>query len=395
MPRVSVIMPSYNHEKYVAEAVQSVLDQDYDDFELVITDDGSTDGTVDVIKGFSDPRVKLFVFEENRGAGPAARKCLDEARGEYVAVLSSDDAFLPGKLERQVRFLDEHPGVAAAFGYAKIIGEEGEEFEDEDHFYYNIFRQPNRTRHEWLRRFFFKGNCLCHPSALIRRKLYDEIGYYDERYHQLPDFDFWVRTCLRHDIHVLPEELIKFRVRAGEANVSGSRPEVHKRSHYEMSRIFRHYLEIDSPEDLLKVFPEAAEYGEVKKELIPYFVARVAIDHATTHPLHEMLGLDILFDLLGDGKTAERLEREYGFRHRDFIKLTGEHDVFNLEAFWFQEKLKQELERQMKNELEQKGLMLAEKERQLEDILNSASWKVTAPLRFVGGLGKKKRDREE
>lgn len=365
MPRVSVIIPSYNHEKYVAEAIQSVLDQTFEDFEIVITDDGSSDRTVDVIEGFKDKRIRLFTFEENQGACVAARKCLDEASGEYVAMLSSDDVFLPGKLEKQVKFLDEHPEIYAVFGYARIIDEDGADFNDENHFYSSIFRQPNRTRHEWLRHFFFHGNCLCHPSALICRKLYDEIGCYDERFHQLPDFDFWVRTCLRHDIHVLPEELIKFRVRAGEANVSGNRPVVMRRAYFEFSRIYRHYLEIDSVKEFLKIFPEAKDRWEGMEDgLISFYLAMVAVEIESFYPVHQRLAVDTLFDLLGDREKLERLDKKHGFRHRDFIKLTGKYDAAGYETGL----LRQQVD---------------EYKRQVEELKNSMSWKVTAPLRSI------------
>src|SRR3989442_1702979 len=95
-PRVTVIMPSYNHERFVAAAIQSVLNQSFTDWELVITDDGSHDGTVATARRFTDPRIRLFVFPKNRGACDAANHCLANARGEFIAMLSSDDEFVPG-----------------------------------------------------------------------------------------------------------------------------------------------------------------------------------------------------------------------------------------------------------------------------------------------------------
>jgi glycosyltransferase involved in cell wall biosynthesis len=371
MPRVSVIIPAYNHDRYVAEAIQSVLDQTYQDFEIIITDDGSTDRTVDEIKKFKDPRIRLFVFEQNEGAPAATTNCVRESRGEYLAMLSSDDAYLPPKLEKQVRFLDGHPDVWAVFGYARIIDEDGKDFSDPRHFYSSIFKQPNRTRFEWLRHFFYNGNCLCHPSVLARRECYKTLGSPDPRYAQLGDFYRWIKTCFRHEIHIIPEDLVKFRIRAGEANASGGRPEAMRRTYFEFSSVFRYYLGIGSAEEFSRIFPEAEQYGRVENELIPYFLARLAIDNRKFYPVHQYVGISILYDLLGDSAMAGSLGKKCGFRHRDFIRLTGEFDLFGWESQQESESLKQKL---------------AEKDKQIAALLNSASWKVTAPLRKVASM---------
>ena len=190
MPRISVIMTSYNHKKYVANAIHSVLDQTYRDFEFIIIDDGSTDGTVNEIKKFSDQRMRVFYSKKNQGVVAATHKGLDESKGKYIAIIHSDDMFFPDKLEKQVKFLDEHPDVAAVFSYAKIIDEDGKDFMDESHYYYNIFKQPNRNRFEWLNHFFYKGNCLCCPSVLIRKECYGTLGYPDARFAQIADLNF-------------------------------------------------------------------------------------------------------------------------------------------------------------------------------------------------------------
>ena len=153
MPKVSVVMASYNHEKYVGQAVRSVLDQTYQDFELVITDDSSTDRTAAEIAQFTDPRIRLFRSPRNRGQFVATNHCLREATGEYIAVLNSDDVFLPAKLERQVRFLDEHPDVGAVFCQARIIDEQSRIMQGK-----KTFLCENRSRAEWLNRFFYKDN---------------------------------------------------------------------------------------------------------------------------------------------------------------------------------------------------------------------------------------------
>lgn len=329
MPKVSVVIASYNHEKYVAEAIRSVLGQTYQDFEIVITDDGSTDGTVAEIKKSIDPRIKLFCFKNNWGACVAKRKCLDEAKGEFIAVLNSDDVFLPDKLEKQVRFLDEHKDIGAVFSYAHVIDENGNDFTDTTHPYYDIFNRSNRTRFEWLNRFFYKGNCLCHPSVLIRNECYKSIGYYDERYAQLPDFDFWIRLCMKYEIYIIPENLVKFRVRKDKANASGQRPESIIRTSWEFAHILKNYLKVNSVDILLKVFPEAAEYKDIDSDSIPFVLAMLA--WKTGSKSHQEFALDVLAEQLSNREIAKRLAANFGFRYIDFIGLTGRCDLYGIE----------------------------------------------------------------
>src|SRR5215207_6745619 len=157
MPSVSVIIPAYNHEKFVAECIQSVLNQTFQDFEIIITDDASTDRTVEIIESFDDSRIKLFKHSKNQGVSIAANNCILHAGGRYIAWLSTDDAWYPEKLEIQVRYLDEHPEIGGAFGKAAWIDESGNLITDNSFPYLDVFNVPNRSRVEWLRYFFLTG----------------------------------------------------------------------------------------------------------------------------------------------------------------------------------------------------------------------------------------------
>ena len=339
MPKVSVVMASYNHEKYVAETIESVLSQTYQDWEFIITDDGSRDGTVDVMKRFDDRRIKLFCFSQNQGACTAMNNCIQEAKGEYIAVINSDDAWMPEKLEKQVKFLDEHPEKGAIFGYAQIIDEEGKKITEENHFYSQVFIQPNRTRFEWLRHFFFNGNCLCHPSILIRKHCYDDIGLYDERFALLPDFDFWIRLCIKYEIFIMPESLVKFRIRLQEANASGNKPETQMRHHLEFSQILKNYISPDTLNIFLDIFPVSARIEgiesrlnikDIEVELAPFIIAMFAIRHS--NPAHRYFCFDILYQMYSQKELAQKLKQKYSFDFSDLIKLAGEQDVFGTVA---------------------------------------------------------------
>ena len=325
-PTVSVAMPSYNHEHFVHEAVSSVLAQTFQDFELVVTDDGSSDATADIVASFGDKRIRLTRFERNRGAGVAGVHGLRRCRGRYIAILSSDDAFVPQKLDIQVRYLDAHPEVAAVFTWAQIVDELGAPFTDASHPHYSIFDQPNRSRHAWLHTFFMQGNCLCHPTLMIRADAYRTLGYYDERFQQLPDLDMWVRLCMRHEIHVLPERLTCFRVLSDHSNVSSATPEVVARSMWEYRRILDHYLGLAS-QDLVRVFPDACAGFEVEDADVPYLLARIALD--TGAGVRELFGLETLHALLGS-PVATLLERRFGFTTTEFLRLARDADPFKV-----------------------------------------------------------------
>ncbi len=341
MPRVSVIIPSYNHEKFVAEAIESVLKQTYQDFEIVITDDGSKDETVRIIKSFTDPRIKLFCFNQNQGACVAANKCISEAKGELISMLSSDDVFAHDKLEKQVRFLDQNPEVGAVFSYAQIIDEDGNNFTDENHFYKHIFIQTNRTRFEWLNHFFFKGNCLCHPSALIRKQCYDEIGQYDERFAQLPDFDLWIRLCMKYEIYILPENLVNFRVHKYEANASGNKPSTKIREALELPQILKNYLRPEIYGNFIKIFPKDLNgITTIEQELADFFVAMLALQISS--PIYRYFGIETLYQVFSKKDVVSKLKNQYSYELSNFIKLTGEHDTFGIVTiFQLKQKLQQ------------------------------------------------------
>jgi len=328
MPRVSVVIPTYNHEKYVGECIQSVLDQTYQDFEIVITDDGSTDGTVNVIKEFGDSRIRLYTHAENKGACTAVNNCIRKAAGEYIAALNSDDAWEPTKLERQVNFLDSHPEIGAVFTRVSFWDEAGNSIGPDNYEHFYVFEKENRSRYEWLRYFFSSGNCLCHPSVLIRNECYGKVGLYDERLANIPDQDMWTRLCFKYDIHILNEKLVRFRILADKSSASADKPSTHIRSSFEYLQILNHYLTIKDSETFSKIFPEAKEYGVVEDEYIPYFLGRLALD--VNRGTWNLWGLQTLLNFLRQDGRAISLEKKYGFRHRDFYDLTAQHDIFNI-----------------------------------------------------------------
>jgi len=326
--KVSVFLWSYNHAKYLRESIDSALHQTFSDFELIILDDASTDDSWTIINSYLDARIRAFRNKTNR-VGDFSELFPQAATGEYIAIHHSDDIWEPDKLEKQVAYLDEHPEIGAVFTNAMIIGERGELFEDETHFYYNIFNQPNRSRHEWLNFFFHHGNALCHPSLLIRKVCYEQCGLYRCGLFQLPDFDMWIRLCLKYEIHVMPEKLIRFRVRDNEQNVSSCRPETLVRMQFEFLQILNNYCHINTSEEFIKVFPNANQYFKQGDFDIGFSLGMVALKLKTSY-VAKLFGLQLLFDALNDPDRARKIKDLYDFSSNDFIALTAKHDFFSI-----------------------------------------------------------------
>jgi glycosyltransferase involved in cell wall biosynthesis len=328
MPRVSVVIPSYNHGKFIVECIQSVLDQTYQDFEIIVTDDGSSDDSIQRIVEIDDPRIQLHIFPNNRGACAALNHCIRNASGEFIAFLSSDEAWEPEKLMIQTAYLDNNPGIGAVFSKSHFVDDDSKILPPDGSLLFQMFERNNRTRYEWLNHFFFQHNCLCHPSILVRNQCYKEIGLFDERMASLPDFDMWIRLCFKYEIHVLDEKLVRLRMRAGNVNASGPNMPNIIRGIFEHKQILDHYLSITEAYLFLKIFPEADKYSPIENRSIPYLLGLMAI--STRERSNQLWGLEVLYKTLSDDNISRFIKKRYGFGQPDFHRLMGSTDIFTL-----------------------------------------------------------------
>jgi glycosyltransferase involved in cell wall biosynthesis len=251
-PLVSVILPSFNHVGYVGEAAQSVLDQTFRDLELIVVDDGSVDGTADVIASIRDPRVTLIRLSENRASHPR-NLALDRAKGKYVAFQNSDDVWIPEKLAAQLEVMERANRCVACFTAAQIINESG--LPASGTWADDIFTTLNRTSGKWLQYFFDAGNCLPLPSALARRADLIESGGFRASLVQLGDFDLWIRLAALGEFFILPGQLTQIRIIEG-ANLSRPSPRGQRRSLIELATVLERYTEFPILDQLNSIFPD-------------------------------------------------------------------------------------------------------------------------------------------
>ncbi|MBI1792906.1 MAG: glycosyltransferase [Chloroflexi bacterium] len=373
--KVSVILTSFNHAKYLRESIDSVLHQTYTDFELIIWDDGSTDESWQIITSYSDPRIKAFKNETLVRGTPIRNAVSKIETGEYIAIQHSDDIWESQKLEKQVAFLDENPSIGAIFTWAQVIDENGTNLPED------WFIQDNKSQWQWLRQIFHGENHLNHPSVLIRKICYQEVGLYRFGFPQTGDAEMWVRLLLKYPIHVIQERLTKHRLMSDKSNSSSVRSDTRIRMQFEFYKLLQNYRQITSFDDLVKIFPSAEKYDRKEETDIDLALALAVLEEGT-FPYTQLFGLDILFEIISDPKRAANIKRLYDFEYQTFITLTGKYDVFS------QEKLAELQEAVVERDGKLISLVnqLQAHERELMEIKNSSAWKIALLLRRTGLL---------
>lgn len=209
-PRVSVLVPAYNAARFLAEAIESVLAQTHEDFELLIADDGSRDGTLELARGYArrDARVRVLENPQNFGTVRTRNRLFDEAdpKSAYFALLDADDACLPERFAMQLDFLEAEPEHALVGGNLILIDEAGAE----------IARREYPSRYEDIVRVITRMNPIAQPAAMLRRAAVEAVGRYDARYPQCQDYDLWMRMARRFKVANLPEYVLRYRISAGQ-----------------------------------------------------------------------------------------------------------------------------------------------------------------------------------
>ena len=195
-PLVSVIIPTYNRGWVVGEAIDSVLDQDFHDYELIVVDDGSHDNTPAILKAYGD---RITILDQpNLGVSAARNRGITAAAGRLIAFLDSDDQWLPRKLSTQVKFFNDHPRAVIT--------------QTQEHWIRNGVRvNPKKKHHKFSGMIFERSLALClvSPSAvMIKKSLFDTVGMFDERMPACEDYDLWLRISCRYPVHLIETPLI-------------------------------------------------------------------------------------------------------------------------------------------------------------------------------------------
>lgn len=222
MPLVSVITPTYNSSKYIRETAEAILGQTLQDFEWIIVDDCSTDNTIDILKAYNDPRIKIFQNEKNRGIPYTHNRLIELTTTNYIAIQDHDDISYPYRLETQYRFLKDNPGYIATASYADYIDSEGKP--TSHRFLKKILRVlklnlTNINGPEIPASLLFKNN-FCHSTIMINKQKLGDIRY-DPELSICDDYGLLVKMAGRHPIFIGSKPVLKYRMH--KSNTSSQR----------------------------------------------------------------------------------------------------------------------------------------------------------------------------
>lgn len=420
-PLISIIMPVYNGERYIFNSISSVLNQTYQNFQLIIINDGSTDSTENIILSFKDPRIEYYKLETNHHIAYVTNYAFQKVNGTYVALIDSDDMWSPQKLEKQYQWLIDHPKYMAVFTWVNLIDEKGAIINDDSKPIIELYQASTENQEYWLRFFFFYGNRLNNPSVLMHTKALNEVGPHNLFYIQAEDFEWWVRFTKKYCFGIIEEPLTYYRRPIGDTNSISSSTELHDTRFFNEYMMIRQHFFDDMPDELfIRTFqcsfrnPNA--HTPIELECEKAFLLCNPMNHSSAY---SAIGVEKLEQLFNDPETAQILYDTYNFSTIECGKYTQGHlyyDPITQDKCNCTESLKQciyiaqlhigKLDEQIRI---QNNEILSYREKitsmdtticQLEDTIetlnntlnkltNSHIWKISAPLRKIADYLKK------
>ena len=338
-PLVSILMPAYNHAKYIRYAIDSAVNQTYENIEIIVSDNGSNDGTAEIIKSYSDSRIRKHFFLTNTGPANNGNYCYNMAKGKYLAYLFTDDFWDLTKIEKQVAVLENNKDLGACFTHASLINSEGGTSGLDNHPLKRIFFKRNRTQAQWLRYFFFHSNCICCPSAMVHNdnKSKENIGNtgngVSPALRQLGDFSTWIQLVKLKPIFIIPEKLTYHRARDEGGNESTPTRENLIRHANENKMILQEFFD-DMPDELfMEAFcDDLLKKGELSTEERLCEQIFLYLKLGSYLNCGNIIACEKLYDMFKSPVFTDILSSVYGFTINHFYKLSASYYSFNVAA---------------------------------------------------------------
>ena len=314
--RFSVLIPAYNHGRFIAHCIDSILAQTYQDFDIWVIDDCSSDDTVEVVKSYDDPRIHLVVNDFNHGINCTVTRLVEMSKGEYVCGLASDDAIQPSYLEEAAAVFEKCPDVGVVYCDLHVIDKNGRSPRAASK---AIRRNSRLTREQIVREIFLRHQVLWSPGRCVRRSVLESIMPLPPSFMQLQDVEEAVRLLLRTDRYVVKTPLVDYRVFGG--NISAAGELVTMRTECEDTILMSEFLGIGSDDFLNRAFaddlkPLALAFCKCDRQ---YVLSRLALTSELANK--RRWGYIQLLHLVAE-KGMDGLYAEFGISYKDILSVS-------------------------------------------------------------------------
>lgn len=259
LPLVTVIVPCYNHERYVTETIESIVNQTYENIELIVIDDGSKDNSVNIIQKLANKYGFTFIHRANKGLSATLNEGLKLSKGKYFSAIASDDILMAEKIEKQVEFMELNPEYGMCYG--KIVY-----FENAIE---NTSEYLNSSKQGWVfDDLLIDGSFIPAPSAFIRKKVFDIVGGYDETLW-IEDWDMWLKIAQKFQVGYVDEYLAYYR--RHDTNISNQTLKMYEAEKIILNK-YRDYKNYERVINDRKIQWFSLLSRKYKKESLKYFI---------------------------------------------------------------------------------------------------------------------------
>ena len=315
MPKVSILTPSFNHEKYILQFLESLKNQTFKDFELLIINDCSTDNTERLIKNFNDDRIKLITQEYNKGLNSALNTGFEHSSSDIFVFIASDDILKSNALETIIKTFEENPDKNVLYSAVSSIDETGKSLN-------SIIKTKLKNRFEILKKIFYSSNPLLSPGMAIRKSAFEKIYPLPSAVVNHQDTLMHIRLLLENKILVTDNVLVNYRMPSEKSGISVRSIATENRENLEVNSILNEFLKIKDIDLLYKIFgDDIKKYGQPTLETIQYFLARLALD--SDNQTRKVWGYHTIINFLNSQENFDLVHKLYGVNYKELLNLVN------------------------------------------------------------------------
>lgn len=319
MPKISILTPCYNHEKYISAYLQSVLNQTFNDFELIIVDDYSSDQSVKEVEKFKDNRIKLIKHSYNKGISATLNTAFENSSGDYIVFMASDDMFEVNALEIIYKAFKDND-IVAVYPNLICIDENNEVLGD-------LYPLKQRSKVELLYYLFMRYNCLTSVGLSLKRDIFEKLYPLPNSMCNYQDMKMHIDILNIGEIKILEAKLIRYRRTNDKTNISAHSSITTTRENLETEMLLDTYLKFDDISLLEKIFYKEINKTNIKpyQDTIPFFLGIMALESDSIHKKY--WGYHKIMEFYKNDHNAQILYKRYNFTFKNYLNLAKKCDI--------------------------------------------------------------------